>query len=210
MPGDDEIDFGWADQPLPPVPQVPAADRLAAEIGEDDIKQAARLVQYDIGKFKVPSPFECKDALKHLGCRWTGKVWVARDAAMHKAAQDIVNLHNQRTRNIRPTPKRCGTFASPVVSHATKRALQNIPAGTVVATDGDEAIVQFGAQPDARLPKHALTLGSPDLAQETDERLASVLRQRGYTVAKLGECQTLAEILAEQGDEDPFAFLEEL
>ncbi len=204
MAGDDDIDFGWADQPIPKGPEVPAADQLAAAI-----------VDYDVSKFAVPSPFECKDALKHLGCRWNPdrKVWVARNAVMAAAAQEIVNKHTGR--NQKRPQQRCGTFAQKVQAQKVQQtagqaiagiAAEDLKPGDVVYADTDGKVAVVRGKKREQFDPPAISAAE----NLSDELLTSELRKRGYTVAKLGVYQTLAEVLADQDDEDPFSNLEDL
>ncbi len=204
MAGDDDIDWTWAEQPLPQVPAATPAAQLEALVAEDEIKEAAKRVEYDIKAFAVPSPFECKDALKHLGCKWTGKVWVARDAAMHVQAMAIVDKHTGRNSSFARKQKRCGTTgAQPqyTAAPAVQKKPSGLPNGAFVGVnpDGTATAILEGPNPFV------------DVEQMNDEHMVSELTRRGYTVAKLGETETLAQVLAALDEEDPFeAVLKEL
>ena len=107
---------------LPSLPTDPAAE-LAQMLGGDgtelDGRMEVRNPYFDAAdpayqKFAVTGQtYEVKDALKTLGCRWNGKVWVAPDAKTHKQACDVRDAHNRRTLT---KPKRCGTFQQPLLT----------------------------------------------------------------------------------------------
>lgn len=201
MAGEDDIDWGGFDYVAPPAPVRPAAQLLAEQIDADVIDQSAVHIDFDV-KYEVVSPYETKDALKHLGCRWNGtrKRWVAKDAEMFAAATAIVDKHYGRNQK-----RNMATKVAQAKSQAGHQA-KKIPIGTVVSQASDGTVdVVLNMPPE--LPPQT---NPPGQWIDSEEAMIAALRARGYTVAKLGQLDPLAQLLADQDESDPFGELEEL
>ena len=165
MAGDDEIDWSGFDDPLD-LPAPEPADELANQVALDEIKSNAARVQYDPKlAVKGTNTFECKDALKHLGCRWNGtiKAWVARDPQMLFDAQ-VILVKNGGRQVKTGRCKRCTRSVAKCI--CAQPAHYPAPIGTVVGVDpgSGEATVVLGAPAPTRV-KDPGQLSSEELAR---------------------------------------------
>jgi hypothetical protein len=192
----DEISFDpeW----LPKKP--PPADELEAEIETEEIVAAAKVLDYDAAQFAVtgPNTFAFKHQLKTLGCRWNGKHWIAKDAAMHGQALLVMGLKQKSTRTM---PNRHGNLNGQKILGV---AMAGTPAGKILAYSPQTglATVAVGFEPQPAAP------AGPELIP--DDVLARELEKRGYSVRRIDDTQSLAEVLADDDSENAIDKLEKL
>jgi len=201
MTEDVVIDWGGFD-PVE-VPEAPPADVLAAQLDAEAIDQMAIApAQYDVRKMAITEPNTCQ---------WNAstKVWVARDQTMREVAIDECRA----ARGVKPK------FATPAQTQKAnmRKGVPNAGAVAGHGTAGSGYSTAGGG--GGSMPISVGGGGGGGLGGHTtlaadiwpDETLRAEMTRRGYTVAKLGALEPLAELLGQQDDEeDPFGKILEL